>query len=61
MMDILEGALVIGWDFTKGEGHDRDALVVMQGDRNNKMKVINAFYNEDAHDIYKRLTEKKEG
>ena len=59
-MDISEGSFVIGWDFSKGEGHDRDALVVMQGDRNNKMKVINAFYDEDAHDIYNRLIAKKE-
>ena len=44
-MDILEGSFVIGWDFSKGEGHVRDTLIVMQGDRNNKMKVINAFYD----------------
>lgn len=59
-MDISEGSFVIGWDFSKGEGHERDALIVMQGDRNNKMKVINAFYDEDAHDIYNRLIAKRE-
>ena len=59
-MDISEGSFVIGYDFTNGEGHIRDTLVVMQGDRNNKMKIINAFYNEEAHDIYNRLTAKKE-
>ena len=59
-MDISEGSFVIGWDFTKDEGHIRDTLIVMQGDRNNKMKIINAFYDEEAHDIYNRLIAKKE-
>lgn len=59
-MGISEGSFVIGWDFSKGEGHIRDTLVVMQGDRNNKMKVINVFYDEEAHDIYNRLAAKKE-
>ena len=59
-MDISVGSFVIGWDFTKDEGHIRDTLVVMQGDRNNRAKVINAFYNEEAHDIYNRLAAKKE-
>lgn len=59
-MGISEGSFVIGYDFSKGEGHVRDTLIVMQGDRNNKMKVINVFYNEEAHDIYNRLTAKKE-
>lgn len=61
-MDISEGSFVIGYDFSKGEGegHVRDTLIVMQGDRNNRMKVINAFYDEEAHDIYNRLTAKKE-
>lgn len=59
-MDISEGSFVIGWDLSKGEGHIRDTLIVMQGDRNNKMKVINAFYDGEARDIYNRLTAKKE-
>lgn len=50
-------ALVIGWDFSKG--NQRDALVVMRGGRDNKMKVIKAFYNEEAHEIYEKLTGEK--
>lgn len=50
-------ALVIGWDFS--EENKRDTLIVMQGGRDNKMKVINVFYDQDAHDIYEMLTEKK--
>ena len=50
-------ALVIGWDFS--EENKRDTLIVMQGGRDNGMKVINVFYDQDAHDIYEMLTEKK--
>lgn len=57
-MDKTNDAFVIGWDFSKN--NMRDVLVVMQGGRDNKMKVINAFYDKDAHDIYRRLTGKKE-
>lgn len=59
-MDISNGSFVIGYDFSKGEGHVRDTLVVMQWDRNNKAKAVNAFYDEDARDIYNRLIGKKE-
>lgn len=57
-MDKTNGAFVIGWSFSKD--NERDTLVVMQGGREDKMKVINAFYDKDAHDIYERLTGKKE-
>lgn len=56
-MEKDNGALVIGWSFSKD--NERDTLVVMQGGRESKMKVVNAFYDEDAHDIYERLTGKK--
>lgn len=59
-MDISVGSFAIKCDFTNGEGRSCDTLIVMQGDRNNKMKIVNAFYNEEAHDIYNRLTAKKE-
>lgn len=56
-MDNVNGALVIGWDFS--EGNQRDALVVMQGGRDNQMKAVSAFYNEDAHAVYDLLTGKR--
>ena len=59
-MDISVGSFVIECDFTNGEGRSWDTLIIMQGDRNNKMKIVNAFYNEEAYDIYNRLTAKKE-
>lgn len=51
------GALVIGWDFS--EENVRDTLIIMQGGRDNRMKVINVFYDQDARDIYEMLTKKK--
>ena len=59
-MDISNGSFVIGYDFSKGEGHVRDTLVVMQWDRNNRAKVINAFYDEEARDIFDMLTKKED-
>lgn len=57
-MDKSEGTFVIGWSFSKD--NQRDTLIVMQGGRDDRMKVINAFYNKDAHDIYERLIGRKE-
>ena len=57
-MDKSEGTFVIGWSFSKG--NQRDTLIIMQGGRNDGMKVINAFYDEDAHDIYEKLIGDKE-
>lgn len=57
-MNKNNGALVIGWDFSKN--NMREVLVVMQGGRDDKMKVVNAFYDKDAHDIYERLVGGKE-
>ena len=54
----MDNALVIGCDFY--EGATRKALVVMRYDQNGRMKVVNAFYDDDAVDIYSKLTSKKE-
>lgn len=51
-------ALVIGYDLS--EGNMRKALIVMRYDQNGRMKVVNAFYDDDAIDIYSKLTSKKE-
>ena len=57
-MDKSEGTFVIGWSFSKD--NQRDTLIIMQGGRDDRMKVINAFYDEDAHDIYEKLISDKE-
>lgn len=57
-MEHRNNALVIGYDLS--EGNMRKALVVMRYDQNGRMKVVNAFYDDDAIDIYSKLTSKKE-
>ena len=57
-MEHRNNALVIGYDLS--EGNMRKALVVMRYDQNGRMKVVNAFYDYDAIDIYSKLTSKKE-
>ena len=57
-MEHRNNALVIGYDLS--EGNMRKALVVMRYDQNGRMKVVNAFYDDDATDIYSKLTSKKE-
>ena len=57
-MEYQNNALAIGCDFS--EGATRKALVVMRYDENGRMKVVNAFYDDDAIDIYSKLTSKKE-
>lgn len=57
-MEHRNNALVIGYDLS--EGNMRKALIVMRYDENGRMKVVNAFYDDDAIDIYSKLTSKKE-
>ncbi len=57
-MEYRNNALVIGYDLS--EGNMRKALIVMRYDGNGRMKVVNAFYDDDAIDIYSKLTSKKE-
>lgn len=57
-MEHRNNALVIGYDLS--EGNMRKALIVMRYDENGRMKVVNAFYDDDAVDIYSKLTSKKE-
>lgn len=40
-------------------GLSGDVLIVGRKDKNKPMKVINAFQGEEAHELYRRLTEKK--
>lgn len=56
--ECQNNALVIGYDLS--EGNMQKALIVMRYDQNGRMKVVNAFYDDDAIDIYSKLTSKKE-
>ena len=57
-MEHRNNALVIGYDLS--DGNMRKALIVMRYDENGRMKVVNAFYDDDAIDIYSKLTSEKE-
>lgn len=58
-MEKSSGAFIIGWDFS--EENERDVLIVMQGGQMGlPTKIINAFYDEEAHLMYERLTRGKE-
>lgn len=46
------GAYIVSWDFTNGE--NKGVLIVGQ-QKDGKMNIVNAFQNEDAIDIYRKL------
>lgn len=47
------GAIIVSWDFSHGKDHD---ILLVGKQENGKVEVINAFLDEDAKNIYKRLT-----
>lgn len=57
------GALIVSWDFTKGE----DVGVLIVGRQvpkepvGHRIEIVNAFQGPDARALYEMLTEKKEG
>lgn len=54
-MDNNSGTFIIGWDFS--QGNERDVLIVMQGGQMGlPTKIVSAFYDEEAHQMYERLT-----
>jgi hypothetical protein len=54
----ITDAVVVSWDFSHGT--DKGVLIVGRQE-NKKMKIVNAFQGQEAFDIYKKLTTKKEG
>ena len=47
------GTLIVSWDFS----HEKDHDIVFVGKQDGtKLEVINMILDEDARDIYKRLT-----
>ena len=53
----LNGALVIGYDFTNGK--DKSVLCVGVRELNGTTTVVNAFQGEEAEALFKKLTEPK--
>lgn len=50
--------LLVGFDYSHGE--DSAVLIVGTKRENEAMDIINAFQGEEAVELYKRLTTKKE-
>lgn len=51
-------SLIIGYDNTNGKDHT--VLVVGRKRMNQTVEIINAFQDEEAEELYKKLTTKKE-
>lgn len=58
-MNSTHGALIVSWDFSHNE--DKHILLVGRKTPKQDVAVINAFQGKEAHDIYEKLTTKKEG
>lgn len=60
-MQKTNGGLLIGYDFsTKENGNDACVLLVGEKDESGAVTIINAFEGEEAKDIYKKLTTRRE-
>ena len=57
MMNKTSGACVVSWDFSGGQDHG--VLIVGQKEKG-VLTVINSFADEEAYDIYKKLTTVKD-
>ena len=56
-MNVSE-SLLVGVDFTNGK--DNSVLIVGRKRPNQSVEIINAFQGEEAEELYRRLTEKKD-
>lgn len=50
---LVNGALTIGYDFSKEKDHC--CLIVTQLRGNSEMMIINEFYDEEADEFFKKL------
>lgn len=51
---LVNGALTIGYDFTK----EHCCLIVAQLRGNSEVMIINEFYDEEADELFKKLVRK---
>lgn len=51
---LVNGALTIGYDFTK----EHCCLIVAQLRGNSELMIINEFFDEEANELFKKLVEK---
>ena len=50
---LVNGALTIGYDFSKEKDHC--CLIVAQLRGNSEVMIINEFYDEEANELFKKL------
>lgn len=50
---LVNGALTIGYDFSKEKDHC--CLIVAQLRGNSEVMIINEFYDEEANSLFKKL------
>lgn len=53
---LVNGALTIGYDFSKEKDHC--CLIVAQLRGNSEVMIINEFYDEEANELFKKLVQK---
>lgn len=51
--NLVNGALTIGYDFSKEKDHC--CLIVTQLRGNSEVMIINEFYDEEANELFKKL------
>lgn len=54
----IDESLIVGVNFTNGK--DRSVLIVGR-QKNGKMHIINAFTDDEAEELYKKLITKRKG
>ena len=56
--DKKTGSFIVSWDFSRN--NDTDILLV-GGESNGSMTIVNAFQGKEARDIYNKLSSVKNG
>lgn len=58
-MSKSNGAYVVSWDFSRGDG---TGVLIVGEQTKDKMNIVNAFAGDEAYELYKKLStvEKKD-
>ena len=58
-MTNTTGSYIVAWDFSRGED-GKDHCVLIVGEKTDgTMNIVNAFQDQEARDIYERLSTRK--
>lgn len=53
-MSVYDDVLLVGYD--KANSNDKPVLIVGRKDKDGLIDVVNAFVEQEAEDLYKKLT-----